>query len=128
VASLRALVIEHGMDLLNVTIRDLQADRQSLLPYVRQDSFSFVLFFSQQESAPSEAAMKVFTKKLIEQALQKGGTFYLPYRPHFDHSMLIAAYPSFPLWLETKQKFDPAGLFESDFINGVKKLERTPSK
>lgn len=123
VTVLRNLVREHQMDLLNVTIRDLQADRQSLLPYVRQDSFSFVLFFSQQESAPGEAEMKAFTQKLIAQALQLGGTFYLPYRPHFDRAMLFAAYPSLPLWFETKMKFDPASIFESDFINGIRKLE-----
>lgn len=122
VNELKRLVRSHHMDLLNVTIRDVLKDSNSLLPYARQDSLSFVLFFAQAETPAGENAMKVFTADLIREALKLGGSFYLPYRMHYTGPLLRQAYPDIGNWLGAEVKYDPGGVFESDFSLNLKNL------
>ncbi|CAN5432934.1 hypothetical protein BH10BDE1_BH10BDE1_05240 [soil metagenome] len=122
VGELKRLVRAHHMDLLNVTIRDVLKDSNSLLPYARQDVNSFVLFFAQAETSAGETEMKVFTTELIRETLKLGGSFYLPYRMHYDGPLLRQAYPDIGNWLSAEFKYDPIGTFESDFATELKKL------
>jgi FAD/FMN-containing dehydrogenase/glycerophosphoryl diester phosphodiesterase len=122
VGELKRLVKSHHMDLLNVTIRDVLKDSSSALPYAREDSNSFVLFFAQAETAAGENEMKSFTIELIREALKLGGSFYLPYRMHYTGPLLRQAYPDIGSWLGAEFKYDPSGVFESDFSANLKEL------
>jgi len=120
VAALREQLLKHGQDLLNVTVRDLRRDDDTLLAYAREDVFSFVLFFSQRPTGEGEAAMQAFTRDLVEATLALGGSFYLPYRLHYTNEQFRRAYPRAGELLALKRRFDPQELFSSRFYEHIR--------
>jgi FAD/FMN-containing dehydrogenase len=59
---------------------------------------------------------------LIDRGLAYDGSFYLTYHRWADRSEILAAYPQFPAFLETKRRFDPEERFQSDWYRYYKKL------
>lgn len=116
---LKKLVLQYGMNLLNVTVRTVHKDDVTLLSYAPTNMVSLVLLFSQAPGTEEEEKMHTFTHSVIERALTYQGTFYLPYRRHYTIAQFQQAYPSFPAWLEQKKKWDPRGLFWSDFMSHI---------
>ncbi len=111
--TLRLITTKHNQNLLNVTVRHLQADEVSLLPYVREESFSFVLLFSQRAGVVAEESMRLYTQELIDRALDLGGSFYLPYRRHYTDAQLVRGYPSLTNFIQVKRANDSSLLFQN---------------
>lgn len=116
---LKHLVLNHKMNLLNVTIREVKPDPVTILAYAQKDMFGFVLFFSQKETQEEENKMHQFTQELIDEVLKLEGTFYLPYRLHYSHNQFLRCYPRSTDWLRLKKKWDPENIFESDFFRYI---------
>ncbi|MGV8948242.1 MAG: glycerophosphodiester phosphodiesterase family protein [Candidatus Paracaedibacter sp.] len=114
--ALKPLITSYKMNILNVTIRDVQKDTISLLPYANQDVFGLVMLFSQAQSTEDERKMMEFTRKVIDEAIKLGGTFYLPYRLHFTKDQLLKSYPAIEAWIRVKEKWDPGMVFGSQFF------------
>jgi len=112
---LARLVTEHRGDLLNVTIRDVRRDEDTLLAYARQDVFALVLLFSQARTDEGEDKMRAMTVDLITAALDSGGTYYLPYRLHATADQFARAYPMAKRFFELKRQYDPGELFQNRF-------------
>ena len=68
--------------LLNITLRYVDTDKDSVLAYAPGPRLAAVLLFSQEKTARGEGDMARMTHALIERVLDLGGTYYLPYRPH----------------------------------------------
>ena len=117
---LKAQVQKHKMNLLNVTIREVQKDQDTLLAYARKDVFAFVLFFSQGIKKEDEKNMQVFTQDIINDVLKLGGNFYLPYRLHYTLDQFRQGYPMFRDFIELKKKYDPDEMFSSQFWDYMK--------
>jgi FAD/FMN-containing dehydrogenase len=96
-----------GLDLLNITVRDVRKDTTTALPYAKEDVFAVVMFFSQKRSSEAEEVMRDVTRELINAALDLGGTYYLPYRLHATQEQFERAYPEWRDFFEAKRKFDP---------------------
>lgn len=110
--------IEHyRMNVLNVTIREVLKDTLSSLPYAKDDMFGVVCLFSQERTEKDEEIMKVFTQAVVTQALDLGGTFYLPYKLHFTHDQILRAYPEIKNWMHLKKSYDPTFLLQSQFFH-----------
>ncbi len=119
---LRKNILQYDINMLNVTIREVKKDSLSLLPYAREDVFSLVCLISQKQTDLEERVMEGFTKATIQDVLALGGTFYLPYRLHYDASLLLKAYPHILKWLQFKNKVDPSGVFQSNFFQYIEKI------
>lgn len=67
---------------LNVTIREVQKDTISLLPYAREDVFGLVCLFSQERTPVDESNMQRFTQAMVADAIKLGlgGPFTALYR------------------------------------------------
>ena len=115
VDTLRTHVKASGMNLINVTIREVLKDKDSFMAYAREDVFAFVLFFSQGKDDVSEERMKGFTEQMIDKVLHLGGTFYLPYRLHYRLDQFRKSYPMYGEFIALKKKYDPEELFTSQF-------------
>ena len=74
-----------AITLLNVTIRFVEKDTYTLLPYARNDDgvYSFVLYYRITRDSNGDGCLKNVHDTLVKQTLDLGGTFYLPYRLHY---------------------------------------------
>ncbi|MBF8247168.1 MAG: hypothetical protein ISN64_04250 [Rickettsia sp.] len=93
------------MILIRITIREILADKESLLPYAKEDIFALVCFFSQKQNTRYELVMRFFIKELMKHCQNLGGSFYLPYRLHYTKQMLKDSYPEIDNCLINKKIF-----------------------
>ena len=77
-AACRAAIPGSRQDLLNVTLRYVQEDRQSVLAYARGTRIAAVMLFSQRTTTADDDDMAVLTRRLVDAVLEAGGSYYLP--------------------------------------------------
>ena len=111
----RDIILGSYQQLLNITLRYLAPDRESMLAYAPEERIACVLLFSQEKSTRSEADMRRMTEGLIDAALDHGGSYYLPYRPHATREQLLRAYPRVREFVSLKRSHDPALRFQNSF-------------
>ncbi|MFT5478670.1 MAG: FAD/FMN-containing dehydrogenase, partial [Planctomycetota bacterium] len=102
---------------LNLTVRDVREDDDSLLRYADQDMFGLVMLLHQQRTPAAEQAMGALTRRLIDAAHALSGRYYLPYRPHATREQFERAYPMAREFFEAKRRYDPDELFTSRFYD-----------
>jgi FAD/FMN-containing dehydrogenase len=106
-AACREIIPAHRQDLLNVTLRYVDADSSSVLTYAPQARIAAVMLFVQKRTAEADDDMRAMTVKLIERTLAIGGSYYLPYRLHATRQQLRAAYPGVDEFVAAKRRYDP---------------------
>jgi FAD/FMN-containing dehydrogenase len=111
----RQIIPQQPIELLNVTVRNVTPDRDSFLPYARQEVFGLVMLFRQAHQPEAERQMQDLTQKLIAAALRQGGTYYLPYRLHASPIQLEQVYPQIRQFFQRKRHYDPQELFVNQF-------------
>jgi FAD/FMN-containing dehydrogenase len=109
----RTVIPGSRQDLLNVTLRYVREDRTSALAYARGDRVAAVMLFSQKTTPADEEDMMAMTQRLIDAALDAGGSFYLPYRLHARRDQVARAYPRLDEVVARKRHYDPGLLFRN---------------
>ncbi|GIW95124.1 MAG: L-gulonolactone oxidase [Pirellulaceae bacterium] len=115
VEAMRNILRKHRPNLLNVTVRSVNEDKDTFLRYADRDMFAFVMLFVQQKTAEGEQKMETLTRALIEAALEHEGRYYLPYRLHATREQFYRAYPQAREFFALKRKYDPGELFQNQF-------------
>lgn len=100
-------------ELLNVTMRFVDTDKDSVLAYATSPRIAAVLLFSQEKSVRGEADMARMTHELIERVLAIGGTYYLPYRPHVSVDQFQRGYKRHAEFAAAKRRLDPGLTFQN---------------
>ena len=118
VAACRDVIPASFQQLLNLTLRYVDADRDSVLAYAPEPRIAAVMLFSQEKTVRGEADMARMTHALIERVLDLGGTYYLPYRPHASLDQLTRAYPRATAFVAKKRVVDPGLLFRNQLWDG----------
>ena len=113
--SVRAIIPAHAADLLNVTLRDVRRDDDTLLRYADSDMMAVVFFFSQPRTAEADASMQTLTRELIDASLLVAGRYYLPYRLHATRDQFHRAYPNSETFFALKRTVDPYEIFQNQF-------------
>jgi FAD/FMN-containing dehydrogenase len=108
-----AVIRAHGAQVLNVSVRHAKADPVPLLPWAKEEVFSFVVYYRQQTSAVACAAVGEWTRAMIEAALRHGGRYYLPYQLHATRAQFERAYPEVEAFRRVKRTLDPDGKFSN---------------
>jgi FAD/FMN-containing dehydrogenase len=111
----RETFLKYRPELLNITVRNVEPDKDSFLNYAHEESFGLVMLFHQGRDAKSEEKMKELARELIDDALACGGRYYLPYRPHATEEQFLKAYPQAREFFAAKHRYDPGGIFENSF-------------
>ncbi|HEV7879438.1 FAD-binding oxidoreductase [Bradyrhizobium sp.] len=106
-AACREVIPAHRQDLLNVTLRYVDADSSSVLAYAPQPRIAAVMLFVQKRTAEADADMRAMTVKLIDRVAALGGSYYLPYRLHATPEQMRAAYPRLDEFIAAKRRYDP---------------------
>jgi FAD/FMN-containing dehydrogenase len=115
VERMREIVSAHGGDLLNVTLRHVQEDRDAFLRYADREMLGLVLLFNQRRSDAGEVQMREMTRELIDAAIACGGRHYLPYRLHATRDQFDAAYPRAAEFFAMKRQYDPDDVLVNQF-------------
>lgn len=101
--------------LLNASVRVVRgADHARLRP----GSGTRWCCTSVKRSPPRVAATWPTSPTLVAQALDNGGTFYLPYQQHYTRGDLARAYPRIDEFFALKRRYDP----ELRFMNNLYRL------
>lgn len=113
---LREVIEQHKLNLLSATVRYVPHNEEAVLSYSRQEaSFGVVLYFNVGLSDEEQAETARWTQKLIDRALEMGGTYYLPYRSYATREQFLAAYPRAQYFCEKKLQYDPQEIFMTSF-------------
>jgi FAD/FMN-containing dehydrogenase len=100
-------------ELLNITLRFVDTDKDSVLAYATEPRIAAVMLFSQEKSLRAEADMARMTSELIERVLAIGGTYYLPYRPHATLDQFKRGYARNGEFVAKKRLVDPTLTFRN---------------
>ena len=112
--SMAGVLQAHDVEALNISVRHSPADRVALLPWAREDVFSFVLYYKQRTHAAAQQAVGIWTRKLIAAALQHEGRYYLPYQLHATQAQFDQAYPEAQALRALKKQLDPQGRLSNE--------------
>lgn len=111
VAACRRIIPQAKAEFLNVTLRYVAPDPDSILAFAPQERIAAVMSFSQTTNPEGEIDMLQTTERLIDAVAGLGGAFYLPYRLHARRDQVRACYRSADAFAEAKRKHDPGLLF-----------------
>jgi FAD/FMN-containing dehydrogenase len=120
-AAARVLRLSHS-PLIYGTVRLIQSDQESFLPWARQD-YACVIFnlLVAHDPAGIDSATRTF-RGLIDLAIERGGSYYLTYHRYATARQLEACYPQFRRFLQLKKHYDPDEFFQSDWYRHYRNL------
>ena len=118
----RSVLRETGAEVIYGTIRAIRRDKTTFLPWARDD-YACVIFNlrTPHTTAGIERTHDAF-RKLTDASLELGGSFYLTYHRAATASQVARAYPRFQEFLAMKERYDPAGVFQSDWYRHYRQL------
>jgi FAD/FMN-containing dehydrogenase len=113
---------KHAVDLIYGTVRLIERDRESFLPWARQN-YACVIFNLHTPHTPGgvEATAQAF-RRLIDMAITRGGSFYLTYSKAASVDQVRACYPNFERFLDVKRSLDPQERFQSNWYRHYRDL------
>jgi FAD/FMN-containing dehydrogenase len=117
VGRMQTVFSKHDVNILNVSIRHANQDPGSLLAWARTEVFAFVIYYKQGTTEAARMEVGVWTRELIDAALDCGGSYYLPYQLHATEEQFRRAYPRAPEFLALKQRLDPTNKFRNELID-----------
>ncbi len=120
--SVRRDFLAHSVNLVYGTIRLIERDTDTFLPWARE-RYACVIFNLHVEHSPAgiEPARATF-ERLIDLAIDQGGSYFLTYHRYARRDQLLACYPQFTDFLERKRALDPQDLFASDWYRHCRAL------
>lgn len=109
----------HRTELVYGTVRQIRAEHETRLRWARRDWACVVLNLHVRHDADGLRKVRADMQRLIDHALDAGGSFYLTYHRHARPDQLRAAYPGIDEMMAAKHRLDPAGVLASDWYRGV---------
>ncbi|MCP5155815.1 MAG: FAD-binding oxidoreductase [Ectothiorhodospiraceae bacterium] len=111
-----------GADVVYGTVRLIRADRETALPWAREDYACVIFNLHTEHTAAGVTRTKIQCRSLIDLALDLGGSFYLTYHPWARRDQLLAAYPALPAVLAARRAADPRGVLRSDWLGTIERV------
>ncbi len=114
--SVRADAHQHGTDIIYGTIRIIEEDDQTVLAWARQ-RWACIVFNLHVDHSPEGIAMAAgHFRRLIDRAIELGGSYYLTYHRWATAGQALACHPRLAEFIAGKQRIDPDGMFTSDWF------------
>jgi FAD/FMN-containing dehydrogenase len=107
-------------DVVYGTVRLVERDDESVLAWAREPWACTVLNLHVEHTTLGVERAVVAFRRLIDLALDRGGSFYLTYHRWATRRQLLTAYPQLPAFLELKLRHDPDELFQSDWYRWLR--------
>ncbi|MBT2648450.1 FAD-binding oxidoreductase [Bacillus sp. ISL-34] len=111
----KTLSDEKDFNLLNITIRYVEHNDESLMSYAKDDMFALVMLINQGTDNKSKANTGRVIRNMINVTLDHNGSYYLPYYGYPTKTQLFEAYPRTEEFFRLKKKYDPDNRFMNLF-------------
>ena len=121
-SSARRAVLETGANVVYGTVRLIREEDETTLRWAKQDYACIIFNLLVQHSPEGIDRARDQFRALIDCALDEGGCYYLTYHRWARKDQLEKAYPELPRFLDLKNKYDPNGLFDSDWLRSLREV------
>jgi FAD/FMN-containing dehydrogenase len=112
----REILLADEANVLSSTVRYVTANATPTLAYAPQrDALAVIQMSNVGLSAAAQARAEATTRRLVDAALERGGTYYLTYQLYPTPEQLHRAYPGARRAFERKRFYDPDETFSSQF-------------
>jgi len=111
----RAELRARGANVVYTTVRLIERDRETALPWARQRWVCLVLNLHTAHAPASLARTRETFRALIDCALELGGTYYLTYHRWARRDQVERGHPGLRALLASKRAWDPSERFTSDW-------------
>ena len=102
-------------DVIYGTVRLIEQDGETFLNWARQSFACIVFNLHFEHSGHGVAKVADDLRCLIDLATEMGGSYFLTYNSFATREQLARCYPQFGSFLDLKSKYDPNGVFSSDW-------------
>jgi FAD/FMN-containing dehydrogenase len=116
-AKLREDFRRHDVKIVYGTVRTIERDEESFLPWARERWLCTVINVHVEHTPAGIAKAQADFRRLFDRALELGGSFYLTYHRWATREQVLRAYPRFPEFLGLKRRHDPKLRFRSDWFD-----------
>lgn len=103
----------HKVNAINVSIRHAKQDPGTMMAWARKEVFAYVLYYKQGTTEQDRAAVRAWTRELVDAATAFGGAYYLPYQIHATEVQFHKAYPNADAFFALKKALDPENKFRN---------------
>ncbi|MGA8762672.1 MAG: FAD-binding oxidoreductase [Candidatus Sulfotelmatobacter sp.] len=110
------------VDLIYGTVRLIERDDESFLPWAKQPYACIIFNLHTVHSPEGLRRSSESFRRLIDMAVERGGTYYLTYHRDAARKQIESCYPQFVEFLRLKRKYDPEERFQSDWYRYYKTL------
>lgn len=111
----RVILRSEGVEDIYGTIRVIQRDTTTFLPWAKQDYACVIFNLRTPHTREGIDRTRRAFRHLTDAGLDLDGSFYLTYHRAATAQQLRRAYPRFDAFLEKKTAYDPKGRFQSDW-------------
>lgn len=109
------LQYENDLNVLNITIRYVEKDDETVMNYAKEDMFAFVVLIQHGRDKESIQSATKAIQKWTDITIDHHGTYYLPYYPYQSKEEMLKAYPRTEEFFKKKREFDPDKVFMNTF-------------
>ena len=107
----------HGVDVIYGTVRLVERERETALAWAREPWACVVFNLHTTHTDAGRAHTEAACRRLIDIALDLGGTYYLTYHRAATREQVARGYAAFPAFLAAKRRHDPDTIFRSDWYD-----------
>ena len=111
-----------GADVIYGTVRLIEADTNTFLPWARRRYACVVLNLHVEHSDDGLRRAQGDFQRLIDLALERDGSYFLTYHRWARRDQVLAAYPQMPEFLGRKLEMDPGERFQSDWYRHMREM------
>jgi FAD/FMN-containing dehydrogenase len=106
---------KNNVELIYGTVRLIEKDDQSFLPWAKQPYACTIFNLHTVHSPEGIQKSADALRRLIDMAASRGGSYYLTYHRYASRKQVETCYPQFAEFLRLKKKYDPEERFQSDW-------------
>ncbi len=121
-AKVRQDFIDHQVDMTYGTIRFIEQDNDTFLPWAKVPSVCIVCNLHVVHTDLGKAKAVADFRRIIDRAIEFDGRYYLTYHRWATRKQVETCYPQFVDLLRLKKKYDPQECFQSDWYRHYKTM------
>lgn len=115
----------HDVECIYGTVRVIEPDDESFLPWAQGPRACVIFNLHVEHGAAGIDKAAADFRRIIDRALERGGSFYLTYHRWASRSQLLAAHPRLPAFLAEKHRHDPDDRFQSEWYRHLRRTLET---